>query len=70
MVKYQVGRHQMDIYHFKFGWIVQGCCVSGGGLTRNKAIDDWVENVTTRLSPGGFYTRHAKKVAKELKAVK
>lgn len=58
----------MDIWHLPYGWIVQGHCVTGSGLTRNKAIDNWVEHVTARLAPGGFHTRHAKKVAKKLKA--
>ncbi len=57
----------MVVYHLPYGWIVQGHCCTGGGTTRNKAIDDWVETVRTTMCPGGFYLRSAKPIARRLK---
>ena len=55
-----------EIAHYTFGWICQGRYCTGGGLTRNAAIDDWVKTVTEKLHSGGYYTRQAKRDAKLL----
>ena len=58
----------MTVYKYlDLGFIVQGHCCTGGGLTLDEAIDDWVETVRTTMSPGGFYLRAARRIAKKLR---
>lgn len=55
-----------EITHFWFGWIVQGRYCTGGGHMKAEAIKDWVATVTRTLSPGGYYTKAAKREARTL----
>ena len=71
MIKYDVAkaiiRHQVKVYKFFQGWRCTSINFSDIGLTRNEAIDAWVEDVAHRGSPGAFNRYYATKIAKRLK---
>ena len=55
-----------EITHYFFGWIVQGRYCTGGGKTKKEAIKDWIQTVTRTMSPGGYYTKDARREVKTL----
>ncbi len=55
-----------EVTHYWFGWIVQGRYCTGGGRTKEKAIEAWIVTVTNTLSSGGYYTKQARKEARKL----
>lgn len=57
-----------QVYRFLVGWRCDNGVFSGVGLTRDEAIDAWVQNVKDIGHPGGFNERHAKIAARKLKS--
>ena len=55
-----------EITHYWFGWIIQGRYCTSGGHTKTEAIQSWINTVTDTLSPGGYYTKQARKEARKL----
>ena len=59
---------EMNIYKFlDYGFIIQGHHCSGSGKTRNEAINNWLKCVKQTMSPGGWYLKQARPIAKRLK---